>query len=115
MITEKQVEESKEFLFGSADEAAQARADRHALTEGLKRIRALEMQKVGGAVSAQERDALASAPYGVAIDGLRAAVYADEKMRALREAHSARIEAWRTYQATMRSVRLHRPTARADI
>lgn len=106
MISEADVQASVDYLFESADKAAQARADRHALTEGLKRIKALEMQKVGGAVSAQERDALASEAYKVAIDGLREAVYQDEKLRALRDAHAARIEMWRTAQATMRAMKI---------
>jgi uncharacterized caspase-like protein len=57
-------------------------------------------------VSAQERDAYASDSYQVALDGLKEAIFADEKMRALRDAHAARIEAWRTQQATMRSVKI---------
>lgn len=106
MITERQVQESVDFLFESAVDAAQARADRSVLEQGLKRIKAVEMQKASGAVSAQERDAYASDAYRVALDGLKEAIFADEKIRALRDAHAARIEAWRTQQATMRSVKL---------
>lgn len=106
MITEMQVQESMDYLFDSAMPAAQARANRATLEQGLKRIKAIEMQKVGGAVSAQERDAYASDAYKIALDGLKEAIYEDEKIRALRDAHAARIEGWRTQQATMRSVRL---------
>lgn len=106
MITERDVQTSVDYLFESAVESAKARADRAVLEQGLKRIKALEMQKVGGAVSAQERDAYASEAYQTALDGLREAIFKDEKMRALRDAHAARIEAWRTQQATMRSVKL---------
>jgi hypothetical protein len=107
MITEVQVQESIDFLFASAIDAAQARADRAALEQGLKRIRAVEMlASKEKSSAAQETVALASDNYRVALDGFKAAVYADEKMRALRDAHAARIDAWRTQSATVRSVRL---------
>lgn len=106
MIPEKLAQESVDFLFASAIEAAQARANRSILEQGLKRVKAMEMQKVSGAVSAQERDAYASDAYRVALEGLKEAIFEDEKIRALRDAHAARLDAWRTEQATMRSVRL---------
>lgn len=107
MITEKQVDESVSFLFDTAVESAKARASRYVLEQGLRRIKALEMQKInGGGVAAAEAKAYASDAYGIALDGLKEAIFADEKVRALRDAHAARIEAWRTQQATMRSVKL---------
>lgn len=107
MITEYQVQESVDYLFDSAVEAAQARANRSVLEQGLRRVKALEMQKVvGGGVAAAEAKAYASDAYGTALDGLKEAIFADEKMRALRDAHAARIEAWRTQQATVRSMKL---------
>lgn len=107
MISEADVQASMDFLFESALEAAQARANREVLEQGLRRVKALEMQKiVGGGVAAAEAKAYASDAYGVALDGLREAIVADERFRALRSAHAARIDSWRTYQATMRSVKL---------
>jgi uncharacterized caspase-like protein len=118
MITEGQVQESVDFLFSSAGGAAQARANRAVLEQGLKRVKALEMQRARNeherltnskapyAVTLQERDAYASPAYKTALDGLGEAIVADERLRALRDAHSARIDAWRTQQATMRSVKL---------
>lgn len=107
MITEVDVQESVDFLFASAIESAQARANRAHLEQGLKRVRAIEMLASGEkSSSAQETVALASDNYRIALDGFKIAVFADEKMRALRDAHAARIEAWRTQQATMRSVKL---------
>lgn len=107
MITEVQVQESVDFLFTSAIESAQARANRAALEHGLKRIRAIEMlASKEKSSAAQETVALASDNYRIALDGFKEAVFADEKMRALRDAHAARIEAWRTQSATVRSVRL---------
>lgn len=107
MISEEDVQSSVDYLFSSAIDAAKARADRHVLEQGLKRVKALEMQKVaGGGVSAAEHKAYASDAYKTALDGLREAIFRDEQFRALRDAHSARIEAWRTSEATKRSVRL---------
>lgn len=118
MITDEQVQDSIDFLFESATKSAQARANRSVLEQGLKRIKAVEMirarddherltnAKASYAATLQERDAYASDAYQVALDGLKEAIRQDEGYRALRDAHSARIEAWRTQEATKRSVRL---------
>jgi len=107
MITETQVQESMDYLFDSAMPAAQARADREVLEQGLKRVKALEMRDANAkTIGERETHAYASDAYKLALDGLREAITKDETFRALRAAHSARIESWRTQQATMRSVRL---------
>lgn len=106
MITEVQVQESIDYLFESAFTSAQARANRAVLEQGLKRIKALEMARSEGALGTREMHAYASESYQAALDGLREAITQDEGFRALRDAHAARIEAWRTQSATVRSVRL---------
>lgn len=107
MIDEKEVQRSVDYLLETAGASAMARANRVVLEHGLKRVKALEMQKVnGGGVSAAEAKAYASDAYKIALDGLRQAIFEDEQHRALRDAHSAKIEAWRTAEATRRSVRL---------
>lgn len=107
MITEHQVQESVDYLFDSAVAAAQARANRAVLEQGLKRVKAVAMQMVADkTLGVQEREAYASPNYKLALDGLKEAIFEDEKMRALRDAHAARIEAWRTQQATVRSMKL---------
>lgn len=106
MISSDQVQESVDYLFETAFKSAQARANRTVLTEGLKRIQAIEFMQAEGAVEAKKMAALASDAYGVALEGLKEAITQDEGYRALRDAHSARIEAWRTQEATKRSVRL---------
>lgn len=105
-ISEADVQESMDFLFSSAADSAQARANRTVLTEGLKRIQAIEFGQAEGAVEAKKMAALASDAYEIALEGLRKAIFDDERFRALRDAHGARIEAWRTQEATKRSVRL---------
>ena len=107
MITEKMVQESMDYLFDSAANAAQARADREVIEQGLKRIKALEMRDSNAkTIGERETAAYASEAYKVALEGLREAITKDETFRALRAAHSARLESWRTQQATMRSVKL---------
>jgi queuine/archaeosine tRNA-ribosyltransferase len=107
VITEKQVQESMDYLFDSAMPAAQARADREVLEQGLKRVKALEMRDANAkTIGERETTAYASDAYRVALEGLREAITKDETFRALRAAHAARLESWRTQQATMRSVKL---------
>lgn len=106
-ITEEEVEASVTYLQVTAEQSARARANRVVLEHGLKRIKALGMMaSKGKSVNAQERDAYASPEYETALDGLRQAIFEDERNRAMRDAHSAKIEAWRTAEATRRSVKL---------
>lgn len=102
MFDENKVESAVTFLHEEAIEAATARAERIKCEHMLKHIKALEMNKSEGSVSAQERDAYASDKYKEAIDTLREAVIADEVLRAKREAALALIDAWRTEQANTR-------------
>src|SRR5690349_461949 len=96
-----------DYLFDSALEAAQARAHREVLEQGLKRVKAIEMRDSNAkTIGERETSAYASDAYDIALEGLRAAITKDETFRALRSAHSARLESWRTQQATMRSVKL---------
>lgn len=107
MITEPQVQESMDYLFDSAVGAAQARADREVLEQGLKRVKAIEMRDANAkTIGERETTAYASEAYRIALEGLREAITKDETFRALRAAHAARLESWRTQQATMRSVKL---------
>lgn len=107
MITESDVEASMEYLFESAMGAAQARADREVLEQGLKRVKALEMRDANAkTIGERETTAYASETYRLALEGLREAITKDETFRALRAAHDARIRAWQTQQATMRGMRL---------
>lgn len=107
MIDENEVQRSVDYLLQTAGDGAQARANRVVLEHGLKRVKALAMMKHPDlSATAQEREAYASNEYKLALDGLQQAIFEDEQHRALRDAHSAKIEAWRTAEATRRSVRL---------
>jgi hypothetical protein len=107
VISETQVEADVTWLLTSAHDIAQARADMIVLEQGLKRIKAVAMAEHKALpISAQEREAYAAPSYEAALAGLREAIYRYEKLRAERDARSARIEAWRSIEATRRSVRL---------
>lgn len=107
MITVEQIDADVTWLLSSAPDIAQARADMVVLEQGLKRVKAVAMSGHKALpISAQEREAYASEEYATALAGLREAIYRFERLRAERDARSARIEAWRSIEATRRSVKL---------
>jgi len=103
------IERAVEFLRDSAEEAAQARSDRLHL-EGFKDSIKSKLMKehIGEAVNAQEREAYADQRYSDYLEGLKVAIYRDEKLRFLRGAALAKIEVWRSqlsWAKTQESVR----------
>lgn len=102
LITAEEARRAVDFLIDSAAEYAAAVADREKAEHMLKVTKALVMKQGDGPVSAQERDAVASAPYGEALATLFDAVRDMEKLKALRQAASTKIEFWRSYEATHR-------------
>ena len=65
-------------------------------------MRAAESSGVN-AISAQERDAYADPEYAQLLDGLRAAVEEEERLRWMIVAAQAKIEVWRTIEANRRA------------
>lgn len=105
MISEDEIQKAVDWLRDNAHDSAQARANRIAMEEGRKRLKAVIMKEhVGEPVSAQEREAYADPRYEVHLEGLRQAVYEDEKCRMLRAAAEAKIDVWRSFEATHRAV-----------
>ena len=106
MITDQQAEAAVAYLRDHAEAAAKARAERLYLDEFSKHLRAKLMSDCppGMAVGAQERDACASEEYAAHLDGLRAAIEADEKHRFMREAAMAKLECWRSQSANLRGM-----------
>ena len=103
MITDSEIEKACDWLRDHAEEAAQAKAARVYLEHGRKRLLGLIMKEhTDKPLGAQEREARADERYKTHLEGLREAVYADEKCRFLRSAAEAKIEAWRTQQANQR-------------
>lgn len=105
MISEGEIEKALDYLRDNAEKAAQARANRIYCEEFRKCKKALLMKQSNAeAISAQERDAYAHPEYQEFIEGLRAAVFEDERHRFLLAAASAKIDAWRSEQANLRTM-----------
>lgn len=95
-----------DFIRDHALDYAKAKSERIYLEEFRKSKKALLMRdaEIAGHKSsaAQEREAYADAEYLVVLDGLKAAVEQEEKLRWLIVAAQARIEAWRTLESSRR-------------
>lgn len=87
---------------------AQAKANRIHLEEYRKTLKAKMMiaAEIKGSESAakQERDAYASDEYKTLIDGLKAAVEEEERLRWMLEAAKLKAEVWRSLGANQRAI-----------
>lgn len=93
-----------DYLVESAPELAEAKAELTKREHMLKVVKAMAMRQSGEKSSAaQETEALASPAYINAINELVAAEQRYQELRALREAAIARIEYWRSINATQRA------------
>tara|TARA_S200002703_G_scaffold153846_1_gene155867 strand:+ start:897 stop:1220 length:324 start_codon:yes stop_codon:yes gene_type:complete len=107
VIHEQEVEAAVDWLRDTANEAAQKRAERLYLDEYRKVLRAqLMKQHMDLPVSAQEREALADPKYAEHLQALKIAIDEDERMRFLRVAAEAKIEAWRSMNANHRAIKV---------
>ncbi len=105
MISDDDIEKALDYLRDSVESAAQARANKVYLTEYRKTKKAELMQKSNEeAVNAQERFAYAHLEMKEMLLGLKEAVYQDARHEFLRKAADAKIEAWRTQQASQRTM-----------
>jgi hypothetical protein len=96
--------EAIDYIIKNAGRFANARAERVYIEEYRKSLKALLMQRSGQKViAAQERDAYAHEEYAALLAGLREAVEVEEKLRWDLIAAQARIEVWRSQEATNRS------------
>jgi hypothetical protein len=107
LVSDADVEKALDWLRDNADDIGAAKKDAY-FSDGLvKHVKALAMKRHNDMpVSAQEREALASEEYRVAL--LEAAVAAGEyeKMRSLREAAASKIEVWRSASANYRAMKI---------
>ena len=107
MISEQEVEHAVDWLRDTAHEAAEKKATRMYLEEYRKSLRAQIMKEnIEASVSAQERDAMADPRYLIHLSALKTAIFEDEKMRFLRVAAEAKIEAWRSMNANYRAMKV---------
>ena len=103
-ISDEALEKAIDYLRDTAEEAAQARANRLYLDDFSRVLRAQIMSEhLAEAVNAQERFAYSDIRYRNHLEGLKQAIYEDERYRFLRDAAAAKVEAWRTYQANLRA------------
>ena len=106
-ITDDEIEKAVDYLRDNATVAAQARANRVYMEEYRKSVKAQLMQhKTLDSIGAQERYAYAHPEYLAHLEALKAAVFEDEKHRFLLEAAKAKLDAWRTQEATGRALRV---------
>jgi len=91
-----------DFIRDNALALAQAKANRVYLEEFRKSLKATLMKEHDGALGLQEREAYADARYIAHLGGLREAVAAEEELRWKMVAAQARIEVWRSTEASNR-------------
>lgn len=106
MITEEAAEAASEWLRDHADEVGEARANMVQLEEHRKIVKAKLMRGAPtDCKTASDREAWAySHPdYKIAADGYAAACGSFERLRQLVTAADARIQLWRTLEASRRA------------
>lgn len=104
MISDEALEKALDYLRDSAEETARKRAERLYLDDFSKVVRATIMSEhLAEPVNAQERYANSDIRYKNHLEGLRQAIFEDEKARFLRDAAAVKIEVWRSQQANMRA------------
>lgn len=92
------------FILTSAGEFAKAKAERVYLEEFRKSKKAILMrQSDESSAVAQEREAYAHPDYLSLLDGIREAVEKEELLRWQLVAAQARVEVWRSQEASNRS------------
>lgn len=103
MVSEDQAEKAVDWIRDNAQAFAEARATRVYLEEFRKSKKAILYQQADdGPVAEREAYAYAHPDYLEVLDGLRAAVEQEERLRWLMVAAQARIETWRTQSANER-------------
>lgn len=105
--TEFNIFRALDFIRDNAPLYAKAKSERIFLEEFRKSKKALMMREAEQAghktAAMQEREAYAHPEYIQVLDGLRAAVEEEERLRWLIVGAQAKIEAWRTIEANRRA------------
>jgi len=103
MISEEEVERAVHFLRDHAEKAAIAKANRISLEESRKSLKAVIMREHPDLpIAKAEAEAYADERYRVHLEGLKQAVYEEEKLRLLLRAAEAKIHAFQTLSANLR-------------
>lgn len=107
MISDADVERALDYLRNEAERDAQARADALYLEQWVKTERARIVNEQTGMSNASATAYAECHPdYLRALNAYKAAVTEDYRRRFLREAASAKIEAWRTMSSNERAQRI---------
>jgi hypothetical protein len=107
LVSDADVEKALDWLRDNATEIGEAKRKAVKADHMLKHTKALAMKQHGDiAVTAQEREALASPQYLAALDEAAATAGEFEKMKSLREAAALKIEVWRSASANYRAMKL---------
>lgn len=92
-----------DFIRDNAQSLAEAKANRVYMEEWRKTLKAKLMKSCGlEAIGAQEREAYAHEDYQQHLSGLREAILIEERLRWQMVAAQARIEVWRSQNASNR-------------
>jgi len=92
-----------DYIIKNAEKFAKAKAERIYLEEFRKSKKALLMQKHREeSIGAQEREAYAHPEYKELLEGLREAIEREEKLRWDLVAAQARVDVWRSLEASNR-------------
>ncbi len=102
MISDDKIEAALDYIRDHGNEYAIARAQRVYLEEYRKTLKATLMQEKDGPGHERESFAYAHPDYRDHLDGLRAAVEQEERIKWMLTAAQAKIEVWRTQQANTR-------------
>jgi len=93
-----------DYIIANANKFAKAKSERVYLEEYRKSLKAILMKRsLEDTIGAQEREAYAHAEYQQLLQGLKAAVEIEEKLRWDLIAAQARVEIWRSQEATARA------------
>lgn len=107
LVSDEQVELALDWLRDNAAAIGEAKRQAVQTEKMVKHIEALTMKMHSQLpVSAQKREAQASAAYKLAILAEAEAAGAYESMRSLREAAALKIEVWRSSNANYRAMKL---------
>lgn len=106
LIEDAEMEKALDYLRDNARAIGQARKQLILKEKMVKHVVALLKKGFEGSQATREMEAYASDKYVKAITEEAEAAGQYEEMRALREAASAKIEAWRSEQATIRGMKI---------
>jgi len=96
--------EAVDYLLRNAKKFSQAKAERIYLEEFRKsKVALLMKQSMEKTLAGQERDALAHMEYQELLQGIKQAVAIEEELRWHMVAAQARVEIWRSQEATARN------------